>query len=45
MAAKAESIDSGHGDFALSEAAKIIDYYSDYFDTKYPLQKSSNESE
>jgi aminopeptidase N len=41
VAARPNAIDAGHGDFALEEASKIIDYYSDYFETKYPLQKSS----
>jgi aminopeptidase N len=41
VAGRPQAIESGHGEFALDEASKIIDYYSDYFETKYPLQKSS----
>ena len=39
--AKAESIKKGHGDFALDEASRILDFYTDYFSVKYPLVKSS----
>lgn len=38
---KPESIDNGDGEFALNEAAEIIDYYSDYFNIPYPNAKSS----
>ena len=41
VAGRAEAINNGEGDFALSEAAEIIDYYSDYFQIEYPLNKSS----
>lgn len=41
VAARPEAIDNGDGDFALQEAAKIIDFFSDYFETDYPLKKSS----
>jgi aminopeptidase N len=41
VAARPNAIDAGHGQFGLDEASKILDYYSDYFETKYPLQKSS----
>ena len=41
VSAQSEAIDSGYGDYGLDEAAKIIDFYSDYFDTVYPLPKSS----
>ena len=40
--AKAESINKGHCDFALDEASRILDFYTDYFNVKYPLVKSSN---
>ena len=36
-----ESIKSGHGEFALGEACSILDYYTDYFNVEYPLEKSS----
>lgn len=42
VAGRPEAIDNGEGDFALKEAAEIIDYYSDYFNISYPLQKSCN---
>lgn len=42
VAAKPQSIDAGEGDFALSEASKIIDFFADYFNVPYPLAKSSN---
>jgi len=42
VAARPEAIENGDGDFALQEAAKIIDFFSDYFETDYPLKKSSN---
>ena len=42
VAARPEAIDNGDGDFALQEAAKIIDFFSNYFETDYPLKKSSN---
>lgn len=34
-------IDNGDGDYALDEAARILDFYSDYFGIKYQLPKSS----
>jgi len=39
--AKSESIKKGHGDFALDEACRILDFYTDYFNVKYPLVKST----
>lgn len=36
-----DAIEKGHGDFALDEAARIIDYFSEYFNTTYPIKKSS----
>ena len=41
VAARPQAIDNGDGDFGLQEAAKIIDFFSNYFQTDYPLQKSS----
>lgn len=41
VAAKPSSIDAGEGDFALAEAARYIDFFADYFDLAYPLEKSS----
>jgi aminopeptidase N len=38
---KKEAIESGYGDFALNETCRIIDFYSDYFNVRYPLKKSS----
>ena len=42
VAARPEAIVDGDGDFALSEAVKIIDFFSDYFGLDYALPKSSN---
>ncbi len=39
--AKPESINNKDGDYALNEAKQIIDFFSDYFDVPYPLNKSS----
>ena len=39
--ARPEAIKAGDGDFGLNEAAEIIDYFSEYFDVPYPLEKSS----
>ena len=41
VAGRAQAIKNGDGDFALYEASKIIDFYSDYFGIKYPMAKSS----
>lgn len=41
VSARPQAIDNGEGDFGLDEAAQIIDFFSDYFQTKYPLPKSS----
>ena len=40
--ARPDAIKNNEGDHALKEAAKIIDYFSDYFNTTYPLKQSSN---
>jgi aminopeptidase N len=42
VAARPEAIENNEGEFALKEAADIIDFFVEYFDTKYPLPKSSN---
>ncbi|CAF0929907.1 unnamed protein product, partial [Brachionus calyciflorus] len=39
--ARTESIQKGYGQFALDEAANMIDFFSDYFNTSYPLKKST----
>lgn len=39
--ARPEAIEMGSGDYALNETSKIIDYFADYFNTSYPLKKSS----
>ena len=41
VAGRPEAIAKGEGDFALNEAAEIIDFFSSYFGIKYPLSKSS----
>ena len=41
VSARPEAIDNGEGDHALNDGALIIDYFSEYFDTAYPLNKSS----
>jgi len=40
VAGRPEAIANGDGDYALGQAAEIIDFFSDYFDTKYPIEKS-----
>ena len=40
VVARPEAIMNGEGDYGLSEAAKIIDYFVDYFNISYPLAKS-----
>ena len=42
VAARPEAIDKNEGNYALGEAAQIIDYFTDYFQVEYPLSKSSN---
>ena len=44
VAARPEAIRNGDADFALDEAAQIIDFFSTYFNTKYPLPKSSKKT-
>jgi aminopeptidase N len=39
--AKPQSIDNKEGQFGLEEAVTVIDYFSEYFEIDYPLNKSS----
>ena len=39
--AKAQAIDNKEGKFGLEEAAKVIDFFADYFNMPYPLDKST----
>ena len=41
VAGRPDAIDEGHGDYALDEATKIIDFFVDYFNVTYPMPKSS----
>ena len=41
VAGRPEAIRNGEGDYALDEAAQIIDFFADYFNISYPLDKSS----
>lgn len=41
VAARPEAIRNGDAEYALTEAAKIIDYFVDYYNVTYPLSKSS----
>lgn len=41
VAARPDVIAGGHADYALNETALIIDYFADYFNVMYPLEKSS----
>ncbi|CAF0998437.1 unnamed protein product, partial [Brachionus calyciflorus] len=36
-----EAIDNGDGHFALNEAKNIIEFFENYFDVEYPLEKST----
>lgn len=42
VAGRPESINKGLANYVLSEALQIIDFFADYFDVPYPLEKSSN---
>jgi aminopeptidase N len=42
VSARPDAIEAGYGSYALEEAAKIMDFYSEYFDIVYSLPKSSN---
>ena len=39
--AKPQSIDNDEGKFSLDEATKLIDFFSDYFEIRYPIPKTS----
>ena len=41
VAGRPEPIENGDGDFALNQAAQILDFFTDYFEVKYPLKKST----
>jgi len=41
IAARPEAIINKEGDYALEETKKIIDFFSDYFNVAYPLEKMS----
>ena len=41
VAARPEPIINGDGMYALDQAAQILDFFTDYFEVKYPLKKSS----
>ena len=41
VSGRKEQIKNGDGSFALDEASRILDFYTEYFDVKYPLKKSS----
>lgn len=41
ITARPDAIDANETAYALNDAVKIIDFYSDYFNITYPLKKSS----
>ncbi len=41
VAARPEAINAGEANLALSESMKIIDFFTDYFNMSYPLEKLS----
>ena len=41
VAGRPDAILNGDGDFALNETMEIIDFYANYFNVSYPLDKSS----
>ena len=41
VAGRGDAIKNGLGAYALAEAMEIIDFFADYFDVPYPLEKSS----
>ena len=43
--ARPDAIEAGEGDFALQEAADILDFFQEFFNVSYPLPKSSNSVE
>ena len=42
--ARKDAIDAKDGDFALDESIKNLDFFADYFNISYPLQKSSKKN-
>ena len=40
--ARPEAIDNGEGEYALNAASNMIDFFIDYFNISYPMQKMSN---
>ena len=41
VAARPEPIENGEGTYALDQAAQVLDFFTDYFEVKYPLKKST----
>ena len=41
VSGRKEQIRNGDGKFALDEASRILDFYTDLYDVKYPLKKST----
>lgn len=41
VAGRPQAIENGDGEYALTEACKIIDYFVDYYNVSYALPKSS----
>ena len=41
VSGRPEAIRDGELDYSLELAMKVIDFYSDYYNISYPLQKSS----
>ena len=41
ITARPDAIDANQTSYALNDAVKVIDFYSDYFNITYPLKKSS----
>ena len=39
--ARPDAIEAGEGEFALQEAADILDFFEEFFIVPYPLAKSS----
>ncbi len=40
--ARPDAIDNGEGEYALNAASNMIDFFIDYFNITYPMQKMSN---
>jgi aminopeptidase N len=41
VAARTEAIAQGHASYALEQAGAMIDFFIDYYNISYPLNKSS----